>query len=487
MKRITILHSNDMHGDFLAESRGNSGVVTGGLALLSGYVNKVRLEEDHVLYVIAGDMVQGSLIDFEYKGISTIEIMNYLAPDVVTLGNHELDYGLKHLLFLEKMAMFPIVNANLYIKTYHKRLMTPHVVIQKGGLNILFIGIITEKVMDSIARDLEIGTFITLEEAKSEIGRICDTYRNDDIDLTVLLTHIGIQSDQELARMLDPAWGVDIIIGGHSHTILDRPIEVNQVLITQAGVGTCQIGRFDLIVDEEQNRISRYEWKLVPVSEESAPPDQHLLMYIDSFKKVVDRKYNTLICRFPVALTHPSREVESPLGNLVADIYQEVAQCDVMLVGSGSIRQKELGPAVTLGDLKACFPIDDPIKRFSVRGDQVRAMFSRFMHPENRNGEGECYQVSYGVVAVYDDHARKIEAVSLNGVPIDDNRIYSLGLLGYHVDNCQKNLGITLDELTRLSGTKVVATSATGVLEEYLRAHPGLERRVEGRLVYHRE
>ncbi|MEG4506878.1 metallophosphoesterase [Microcoleus sp. F6_B4] len=75
-------------------------------------MDKVRQEEKNVLFVISGDTVQGSLIDKEYRGISTIEIMNYLAPDVVTLGNHELDYGLPHLLFLEKMANFPIVNAN---------------------------------------------------------------------------------------------------------------------------------------------------------------------------------------------------------------------------------------------------------------------------------------------------------------------------------------------------------------------------------------
>ncbi len=103
-KKFTILHSNDMHGDFFAEMAEGKTELVGGLALLSGYVNRVREEEEHVIYVIAGDMLQGSLIDTEFKGISTIEIMNHLSPDVVSLGNHELDYGLPHLLFLEKMA-----------------------------------------------------------------------------------------------------------------------------------------------------------------------------------------------------------------------------------------------------------------------------------------------------------------------------------------------------------------------------------------------
>ena len=121
-KKFTILHSNDMHGDFLAEMRGETGHTIGGVALLSGYINKVRQEEKNVLFVIAGDMLQGSMIDTEYKGLSTIEIMNYLAPDVASLGNHEMDYGLPQLLMLEKLANFPIVTANLYIKKYNRRL-----------------------------------------------------------------------------------------------------------------------------------------------------------------------------------------------------------------------------------------------------------------------------------------------------------------------------------------------------------------------------
>ena len=242
-KKFTILHSNDMHGDFLAEvNEGKKGGLVGGLALLSGYINKVRAEEKNVLYVIAGDMVQGSMIDSEYKGISTMEIMNYLAPDVVSLGNHEFDYGLPHLLFLEKMANFPIVNANLYIKKYNKRLMNPYKIINKDGFEIMFTGIITEKVMDALKSDKLVGSFVSLEEASAEVGKICNAYKNDDIDLTILLTHIGYESDIELAKMLKPEWGVDMIIGGHSHTILEQPTKINNILIAQAGVGSNQIG-----------------------------------------------------------------------------------------------------------------------------------------------------------------------------------------------------------------------------------------------------
>ena len=114
VKKLTILHSNDLHGDFLAEKVDEK--LIGGVSLLSGYVNKVRNEEQNTIYCIAGDMFRRSVINSEFRGISTIEIMNILSPDVVTIGNHEIDYGIAHLLFLEKCVKFPIINANIKVQ-----------------------------------------------------------------------------------------------------------------------------------------------------------------------------------------------------------------------------------------------------------------------------------------------------------------------------------------------------------------------------------
>ena len=484
VKKFTILHSNDMHGDFLAELCAGETKMIGGLALLSGYINKVRHEEENVLYVIAGDMVQGSLIDAEYKGISTMEIMNYLAPDVVALGNHEFDYGLPHLLFLEKVANFPIVNANLYVKKYNKRLMHPYVIIKKAGFDILFTGIITEKVIDAIKKDPLVGSFITLEDASREVGVITNAYKNDDIDLTVVLTHIGYESDLQLAAMMDPEWGVDMIIGGHSHTILEQPARVNNILIAQAGVGTNQIGRFDIMVDDDTNSIVDYTWQLVQIEEGIAEPDKHLAEYIDTFKTEIDRKYNAIICKLADRLTHPRREVETALGNLFADGLAEMGECDVMLVGSGSIRGPELGPVVTLRDFRTIFPYEDYMKRFHVSGAQLKRIFSHIMRPENRNGEGECYQVNGKIRALYSDGARSLVSLTWDGEAVVDERLYSIGLIGYHIMNSDAYLNISQDELAAGGKAKVVSTSVPEVMEEYLKNHQNAGRRVEGRLSY---
>jgi 5'-nucleotidase len=410
--------------------------------------------------------------------------MNYLAPDVVSLGNHEFDYGLPHLLFLEKMANFPIVNANLYIKQYNKRLMQPYLILRKAGFDIMFTGIITEQVMDAIKQDELISSFVTLEDASKEVGRITNSYKNDDIDLTILLTHIGYESDIELASLLKPEWGVDIIIGGHSHTILETPEVENNILIVQAGVGTDQIGRFDIVVDDDTNSILDYKWQLIPIDDNLAEPDKKLQEFINSFKEEVDRKYNTIVCKLAQEHTHHKREEETSLGNLVADAFSEIAECDVMLVGSSSIRSKTLGPLVTLKDLLTCFPFDDALTRFIISGDNLKKIFNHIMRPSNRNSDGECYQVNNKIKAVYSDDKSNLVSLKINDEEASSKKPYTLCLQNYHFINSQNNLNITNKELLESGKCKIMSTSALEVLEEYLRTHQNISRAVEGRLTY---
>jgi 5'-nucleotidase len=388
------------------------------------------------------------------------------------------------LLFLEKMANSPIVNANLYIRQYQKRLMRPYLIVDKAGFDILFIGVITDAVLDALQMDSEIGSFISLEEASTEVGKICNAYKDEDIDLTILLTHIGFDSDKELAALLKPEWGVDMIIGGHSHTILEQPAVVNNILITQAGVGTDQVGRFDIVVDDATNSIVECQWQLIPVDNSLAPPDKELQKYIDSFKDVVDRKYNTIICKLAQKMTHPRREEETAVGNLFADILAERAQVDVALIGSGSIRATELGPLVTLGNLRAIFPYDGPLFKFVITGAQLKKTFAYVMRAENRTGEGECYQINKGVKVAYNEADRALESLTINGQPLPDDGRYTICLQDYHYKNSAGTISLTNEELTTLGHAQVVTTSVCDVLEEYLRAHQNLNSTVEGRLEY---
>lgn len=481
-KKLILLHSNDMHGDFFEESV--NGALIGGVSRLSGYINKVRKEEPNTLYCIAGDMFRGSVIDSEYKGLSTIEIMNALSPDVVTLGNHETDYGITHLLFLEKCAKFPIINANLFIRTNQARLFRPYVILEVDGMKILFIGILTEEVISQTKSEGLISSFIGIREAAAEVGRICDAYNATDIDFTVLLTHIGFEEDKRLAAMLDPAWGVDVIIGGHSHTYITEPAKVNDVLIVQAGTGTDQIGRFDITVDTLNNCVSEYQWSAVPIDDTHCPQDEEIERLIASYKKNTDAKYQRFVTRLRRELTHPERTRETEVGNLFADILMKSLNLDIMLLGSGSIRNTRFGPLVQFSELAECFPYDDSITMVTATGAQLRRMIRHMLRDEVWQGAHcEFYQLSKGMRVVYDRKTHEFLEFSLRDEPVRDEVRYTVGFQKFHYINLEENLAVSLEELSANSKPRVVATSCREVLDEYLSTHQHLDAKVEGRLV----
>ncbi len=468
LKKLTLLHSNDLHGDFSSEKVDSR--LIGGVSMLSGYVQQVRKGEENVLYAISGDMFRGSLIDSEFKGVSTIEIMNMLTPDVATLGNHEIDYGIGHLLFLEKCARFPIVNANLYVKNNQTRLFRSHVILETGGMKVLFIGILTQEVLAKVKSEAHIGALVDVHEAASEVGKICDSYRTEDIDLTVLLTHIGLEADRELAALLDPRWGVDMIIGGHSHSLMEAPCTVAGIPIVQAASGTDQIGRFDILVDTQSNAIHSYTWQLVPIDDTNCPRDTALEAVLSRYQQVTDAKYSRYITRFADTYTHPRRDRETELGKLFSDILCTSLGLDLMFFGSGSLRRERLGPIVEYRDLLEMFPYEETILRVSVTGAQLKQALAHIFRPENlaEGAHGEAYQYSAGLCFTVDMARKKLGDIRFRGEPIRDEQLFSLGLQDYHFKNMEAFLGLCPEAVQANKQPCVVATNSIAVIEEWL-------------------
>ncbi len=480
--KLVLLHSNDMHGDFLAEAK--DGHHIGGVSLLSGYVKQVRAENDNVLYAIAGDMFKGSVIDSEFLGFSTIEIMNYLNPDVVALGNHELDYGLAHLLFLEKCARFPIINANMYIKSNHVRLFSPYKILEVNGLKIMFIAVITEEVLSSTRSEPIVGTFVDVWEAARQVGVIVDNYKTTSVDLTVLLTHIGYKNDIELAKILNPKWGIDLIIGGHSHTLLSKPKIVNDIPIVQVGVGSDQIGRFDIEIDREEHEMTGYEWKVLPITSENCPVDEVLEKVLTEYKDETDRKYGRLLTILNRKLTLESKRQESELGNLFADLMQQDSSFDVMFYGTGSIRVRELGPSVQYSDLKEAIPFTNEVHMLEVTGRQFKDMCRFFLRQSiDTRGTSEFFNLSRGVRLVYDYDADQLEECTLNGKKVTDRRIIKIGVQDYHYQNFKDCFGIDLKEIEKRKRARTVVTDDFSVYEETLAKSDKLDSHIEGRIV----
>ena len=484
LKKLVLLHSNDMHGDFQAEQVDKE--LVGGISMLSGYINKVRSEEENVLYAIAGDMFRGSVIDTEFKGVSTIQLMNLLGPDIVTLGNHEVDYGFAHLLFLEKCCKFPIVNANLYLKPNNKRLFAPCKFIEVGGMKIMFIGIITEIALMECRKDDLIGTFITLEDAVEEIGRICNAYNSIDVDFTVLLTHIGFEEDKKLAAKLDPAWGVDVIVGGHSHTFITEPAVVNGIPIVQAGTGTDQIGRFDIMIDTDFNCIDSYTWKPVPINESTCPRDPAIEELLNDYKTRTDEKYGQLITRFVRELTHPARNMETELGDMFADIMKDALGVDIFLMASGSIREEQLGPIVTKGDFRVCFPYDDTVHVMHWTGAQLKHGLLRMLRDEALEGaHTEFYQLSHGLEVEYDQKTHSFLKFLYEGEEVPDDRMFTVGLQLFHFMNLEDSFDLKMDEISKNAPPRTAASSCLQVIEEILASGQHQNAEGKGRLIIH--
>lgn len=284
--------------------------------------------------------------------------------------------------------------------------------------------------------------------------------------------------------MLDPDWSVDVIIGGHSHTFLTEPAKVNDIYIVQAGTGTDQIGRFDIMVDTDRNAIDSFTWQVIPIDDSHCPRDEEMEKFIHQYQQATSEKYDRIVTRFAERLTHPARNQETALGDLIADIMRDSLGIDLMLMGAGAIRSEAMGPVVHYADLAECLPYDDPVYLLRVTGTQLERMLRHILRDEAFQGDHtEFYQFSHGMRMVWERGAQRFIELTLDGEPLHPDRLYSVAMQKYHYRNLKPFLNITLEEAEENGKSRVLATSLNVVVEEYLSAHPHLSRQVEGRLV----
>ena len=479
--KLTILHSNDVHGDFLPEER--DGIMTGGLPLLSGYINKVRKEEDHVIYAVAGDMFMGSVIEKEYKGLSTIGLVNVLEPDVFAIGNHEVDYGLAHLLFLEKCADFPVVCGNMYVKALNRRLFLPYTDVLRGGLRVRFIGMLTETIADQIRQEDVIDSAVSVRSVAKEVKRICSAAANEDVDLTVLLTHIGIEADRKLARELDPAWGVDLIIGGHSHTVMSEMEVINGVPIVHAGSGSNHIGRLDLEIDQRENRIVSCKWRCDEINSRTAVPDPLMEFYIDNLHRKTDERFNEILTVFPRAYNNTGIHCETELLDLFTDIFQDMFGTDLFLLSSNTLKTDSLGPALTRNDLLRSFPYENEVYRITVTGEQLEGIVRYICRKEAFTEHIPFFFYSGSMKVWLDAGSYDVLKILWQDEPVQKDKLYTAGMTRYAFRNLREFFGITEKEITVNGRITRLCINDRDVLEEYFSMHDHLQLKNEKRLI----
>ncbi|MBO7698276.1 MAG: bifunctional metallophosphatase/5'-nucleotidase, partial [Erysipelotrichaceae bacterium] len=345
----------------------------------------------------------------------------------------------------------------------------PYHIIEIDGMKVLFIGILTEEVMRSAANEKVVGSVIDIMDASKEIEKICNAFNGVDIDFTVLLTHIGFENDKKLAAMLDPELGVDVIIGGHSHTYLDEPCKVNDILIVQAGTGTDQIGRFDIIVDTDTNAVESYEWHSIPINSSNCPDDPKMLELVTELKNNTDMKYGRTLRRLNCELHHEDRYKQTSLGNFFADIFAEATACDLVLLTSGSIRVNKLGPIITLNDIMEAFPYDNVFREVKVTGKQLKKIIRYICREEVWTGDfHEFYQISDNWYIIYNRSTKQLETIQFNGNELEDDQMIRFGMTDYDFQNFEDFFGLSLEEVKENGKPRVVTTSCKETLYEYL-------------------
>ena len=255
--RLVILHTNDTHSridPFPDDGGRNAGL--GGAGRRATLINRIRAEHEHVMLLDSGDIFQGTPYFNFFGGELEFKTMTAMGYDVATLGNHDFDNGVDGLVRMLPHAGFDFVSANY---TVNNPALAPHVrpyTIRSFGdvkVGIFGLGIDFERL---VLPDLHVG--VTYEDPILTARKTVDELREAGCDLVICLSHLGYRyrgdrvSDTDLAQSVA---GIDLILGGHTHTFLDAPdvyhTPTGDSIVNQVGWAGIRLGRVDVVFNRE--------------------------------------------------------------------------------------------------------------------------------------------------------------------------------------------------------------------------------------------
>jgi 5'-nucleotidase len=417
---LTILHTNDSHGriqqindhgNVASEAEITSGRVYGGVARRATEVLKYRDGERHVLLLDGGDQFQGTLFYSHYKGLGAQTFMNMMRYDAMTLGNHEFDDGDEVLSNFISGLNFPVLSSNIDASNseYLADLIVPYTVIEIEGRKIGLTGYTTADT-PSISNP---GPDLIFNNTTESMRNVVSELESQEIDIIIALSHAGLNADKDMAAAVG---GLDIIVGGHTHTLLSNshpdsegqyPVVVDSpdsepVLIVQAG----SLGKFlgHLEVEFDENGIAT-EWSGDPILlNNTVPEDQEAAMKVAEMAAPVAQLGLVTIGETQVDLEGREEYVrhgESNLGDLICDaLMWEAGKNDVdfAIFNGGGIRSGIQQGEITMANVLEVLPFGDTLATFELTGADVLEMFeygvSRAEDPHNE-GTGRFLQVSH--------------------------------------------------------------------------------------------
>lgn len=422
---LTILHFNDVHAAFTAEpaSWRDDRAPVGGVVALASHLEEQRAASAASITLDAGDFMTGHPIcEIEVdgmKGGGFVDMLNRLGIDAGVVGNHEFDLGRANARALAARCDHPRMALDLVDESGALEYPAEPVVLRRGGLDVGVIGVTCAGLMDVCADSRVAGLELLDQEqvARRWIGKL-----DPDTDLLVLITHNGVQDDTTLARRLAGS-GLDVIVGGHSHTRLEEPLLIGDVLVVQAGSRMTNLGRLDLRVEDD--RVTGYAGRLIETTAAGREADPELQALVTRYDELVDARFGQVIGE----LTEPWRRRgggESNVGSWVCDRLREAAGADVALLNSGTLRRNfDAGPLTRL-DIFQLLPFANLLETFEIDGRGLE----RLCLANARNAEEDRHGILQvgGLRYAYRAEGGDVELleVTVGGQPLDPDRVYTV-------------------------------------------------------------
>jgi 5'-nucleotidase len=417
--RVTLLQVNDVY-QFAPVDAGTRG----GLARLLTLRKQIEKESPNTIFLLSGDTISPSVESITYKGAQMIDAWNLAGLDYSTFGNHEFDFGPDVLRQRMKESKFKWIVANVIDKNSGKPFggAPAYVVREFDGVKIAIFGLTLEETKITSKPGPDVEFLNPCETAR----RTVDEIHAQGIKTVVALTHLSMGEDKQVARCA----GIDVIIGGHEHTLLQS--ESGGAPIFKMTADAREMGQIDLNISKRTGAVESVDWRVIPVTDQ-IPEDKQF--------DVLNRKYGALIKELAQVVGRSSVDIdarsaanrtqETNAGNLVADAFKLSTGAEVGLMNGGSIRADEIikaGP-LTKRDVLSILPFKNRVVKVEVSGALLKeALEHGFARSAEDAEPGRFPQVS-GINVTVD--ARKpagsrIVSLTVNGRPLDPKRTYTL-------------------------------------------------------------
>jgi 2',3'-cyclic-nucleotide 2'-phosphodiesterase (5'-nucleotidase family) len=414
---IRILHVNDFHGFVEPYKPIGSDELLGGITYLSNRVEELRKEKPSLL-LSAGDMIQGHNWANLFKGESVIELMNAMGFDAMVVGNHEFDFGQETLRERISEAKFPILGANLERVSGLK----PYVLKDLSGVRIAIIGLVTEDVPAiTHPRNVEGLKFSSsIETAERFVKEL-----REKVDLLIILSHMGYPVDRMLAEKVE---GIDVIVGGHTHTKISQPVYVKNTVIVQAWENGKALGILDLTIKDR--KIIGYRGHLEEIKPEMGKENQTIQEIVKKYNQKMDAVLDQKIGETEVDLDGERRNVrrkETNFGNLIADIVRQASGADMAIINGGGIRASIRNGEIRVKDIYTALPFDNYTVAVRITGKQIKEALEHGVSTAEEE-EGRFPQVS-GLTFTYSlsgTRGSRTREIWVGGKPIDPNQEYTV-------------------------------------------------------------